>query len=516
MTIRFETSPLGAAPDGDLAGATRSQQGRKPDARVRAALLAEGAAAAPRDLLMNGGALAVTTGQQAGLFTGPLYGILKGLSAAALAAELTARGTPHVPVFWVAGDDHDFSEINHCTVIGKDGRPVRIVLRERPAGAPMLPVYREQVGEDGRRALAELESQLPESDFRTDALAWLSRAYGDAGTDLAEAYARALAELLGPFGVVVARGWDGALKAAAAPVLLGAARRAAELDRALAAEAERLKRAGTETPVEVGQGLSLLMVETAEGRDRLKVVAGDRFETRRGAHAVSLKDIEQTIATSPEKVSGNVLLRPAVEAAVFPTVAYFGGPGELAYLAQTGPVFEMLGVPRPARLPRLSGFLVEAKVDKVLERYGLAPAEFAQPEGSLMSRLAREQLPREAAEALAALRATITERYAALQAEAAKVDRTLEKPVENARNQALVASNEIEKKLVAALKRANETTVQQVSRARDQLYPGGVPQERVITAASFLSRHGRDVLGQIFEAARAHAKRLLEGASGGV
>ncbi|MFI5207147.1 MAG: bacillithiol biosynthesis cysteine-adding enzyme BshC, partial [Gemmatimonadales bacterium] len=469
MSVRFEVSTLGAKVAGDLAASARAQQGRKPDARVAAALLAEGAAAAPRDLLMQGGALAVTTGQQAGLFTGPLYGVLKGLSAAALAAELTARGTPHVPVFWVAGDDHDFTEINHCTVIGKDGRPARIVLRERPQGAPMLPAYRETIGEDGRRALAELEAQLPESDFRTDALAWLARAY-EPGTNLAEAYARALAELLGPFGVVVARGWDGALKAVAAPVLLGAARKAAELDRALATQAERLKQAGAEVPVEVGQGLSLLMVETAEGRDRLKIVSGDRFETRRGGHAVSLKDIEQSIAGSPEKISGNVLLRPAVEAAVFPTVAYFGGPGELAYLAQTGPVFELLSVPRPARLPRLSGFLVEAKVDKVLERYGLAPADFAAPEGALVSRLVREQLPAEAATALAALRASVTERYAALQAEAAKLDSTLEKPVENARNQALVASHEIEKKLVAALKRASETTVQQVTRARDQLY----------------------------------------------
>jgi bacillithiol biosynthesis cysteine-adding enzyme BshC len=514
VTIRFETSPLGAASAGDIAASARAQKGRKPDARVAAALIAEGAAAAPRDLLMKGGALAVTTGQQAGLFTGPLYGVLKGLSAAALAAELTARGTPHVPVFWVAGDDHDFAEINHCDVIGNDGRPVRIVLRERPQGAAMLPAYREIVGTDARRALTELESQLPEGDFRTDALAWLTRAYGDAATNLAEAYARALAEVLGPFGVVVARGWDGALKSAAAPVLLGAARKAAELDQALAAEAERLKKAGVGAPVEVGQGLSLLMVETAEGRDRLKVAPGG-FETRRGRHAMLLKDIEQMIAGSPDKISGNVLLRPAVEAAVFPTVAYFGGPGELAYLAQTGPVFELLGVPRPARLPRLSGFLVEAKVDKVLERYGLTPADFAVPEGALMSRLAREQLPAEAADALAALRASITERYATLQAEAAKVDKTLEKPVENARNQALVASNEIEKKLVAALKRANETTVQQVARARDQLYPGGEPQERVITAASFLARHGRDLLGQLFEAARAHAKRLLEGATRG-
>ena len=513
MTIRFLASPPAGTDGGDLAAASRAQRGRRPDPRIAGALIAEGAAAGPRDILMQGGSLAVTTGQQAGLFTGPLYGVLKGLSAAALAAELTARGTPHVPVFWVAGDDHDFDEINHSSVIGLDGRLARIVLRERPAGSPMLPAYRELLGSDGRRALTELEGQLPASDFRTDTMAWLARAYGEAGTSLAESYAHALAELLGPFGVVVARGWDEALKASAAPVLRDAARRAGELDQALAAEAGRLKAAGREAPVEVGQGLSLLMLETADGRDRLKIVA-DRFETRRGARAVTRVELERTIQSEPGRVSANVLLRPAVEASVFPTVAYFGGPGELAYLAQAGPVFELLGVPRPARLPRLSGFLIEAKVDKVLERYGLAPSDLAAGEGALMSRLAREQLPERAAAALAELRAGLTERFAAVQAEAARVDRTLEKPVESARNQALVAANEIEKKLIAALKRANETTGQQVARAREQLYPAGEPQERVIGVASFLSRHGRGLLDQLFAAAREHARRLLEGPSG--
>lgn len=519
MTIRFLAATLPAMDTGDPGDAARRQKGRTPDARIAPALLAEGAAVANLKRLMDGTALAVTTGQQAGLFTGPLYGVLKGLSAAALAAELSARGTPHVPVFWVAGDDHDFSEINHCTVIGTDGRPARIVLRERAASAPMLPAYRETLGEDGARALEQLESHLPPSDFRTDTMAWLNRAYpsGAGGrTNLAEAYARAMAELLGPFGVVVARGWEGALKAAAGDALLTALRRAQEIDTALAAQGERLRSQGRAVPVETGQGLSLVMIETAEGRDRLRIAGAGRFETRRGGHAFTISEIERVLAESPEKLSGNVLLRPALEAALFPTVAYLGGPGELSYLAQTGPVFEALAVPRPARLPRLSGFLVEAKVDKVLERYGLQPADFAQPEGALTSRIARDQLPASAAAALAALRGALAERYGGLQAEAAKVDPTLAKPVESARNQALVGAAEIEKKLVAALKRANETATQQLARARDQLFPGGEAQERVISAVSFLSRHGKEILGLLHDAARTHAKRLLEGARGGV
>lgn len=514
MSIRFLPTPLKDAPEStDWRSVASAQKTVRRDGAVAGALIAHGAASDNRSRLLEGGALAVTTGQQAGLFTGPLFSVLKALSAAALAHELNAAGNgPVVPVFWVAGDDHDFAEINHCYVTGQDGRVTRIVLRERAADAPMLAAYREPVGPEGAVALAALEALLPPGDARSSTMDLLRRAYAP-DHSLAEANALAMAELLGPYGLVVCRGWDGTLKKAAKDVLLRAAKGAAKLDAGLLAEAELLRARGANVPVEVGQGLTLLMIEGRQGRDRLRI-AGNGFETRRGGEAFSLADLERIAAEEPERLSGNVLLRPAVEATVFPTVGYFGGPGELAYLAQTGPVFQQLGVPRPARLARLSGLLVEAKVDKILEKNRLTPSDLATDEGALISRVARDALPGSAAAALAELRAAITSHYATLQAEAVAVERTLEKPVENMRNQALVGTQEIEKKLLAALKRANETAVQQVVRARDQLFPEGTPQERVISAVSFVGRHGTAVLDLLFDAARAHARRHLEGPPG--
>ncbi len=512
MTIRFAATPLGALRVGDLEGVVRAQRGRALPAAAAPALLATERAAEGLHALRGGSALAVTTGQQAGLFTGPLYAFHKALGTAALAEALTQRhGTPVVPVFWVAGDDHDFAEINHCDVLGADGRLARIVLRERTADAPMLPAYREAVGAQGVVALAQLEQALPPSEFRGEMLAWLGRTYRP-DHSLAEAFEQALAEALGRFGVVVCRGWDPAIKLAAAPVLLGALRNAASLDRALAAEAQRLRGAGREAPVAVGEGMTLVMLEGRAGRDRLRIAGDGAFQARRGGEQLTLADLERVLATEPGRLSGNVLLRPAVEAFLLPTVAYLGGPGELAYLAQAGPVFDALGVPRPAALPRLSGLLIEAKVDKVLEQHRLAAQDLARPEGDLAAALAREDLPTGAVAALEAARGALAERYAAFQAEAVAIEKTLEKPVENARNQALRGLQEIEKKLVAALRRQNETALQQVARAREQLYPAGKPQERVLCVASFLSRHGAVVLDVMYEAARAHARWLLEGA----
>lgn len=518
-TPRFDAAAAPAFDAARLDAARAAQEGRRFPAAAAAALLAPaGAAAAPagraREALLEGRALAVTTGQQPGLFTGPLYTVYKALTAVALAEALAARwGRPVVPVFWVAGDDHDFAEIDHCAVLGADGGARTVRLRERPAGSPMLPAYRENVGPEVEAALAALEEALPPSDFRAETLAWLRGAYRPERS-VAEACAAAVAELLAPHGVVVCRGWDASLKAAAGGVVVEALRSARALDAALAAEAARLQAEGARVQVAVGEGMALAMLEGRDGRDRLRI-AGDGFALRRSGEAVALAEVERIAREDPGRLSANVLLRPVVEAHLFPTTAYVGGPAELTYLAQVGPLFAHLAVPRPVPVPRLSGALIEAKVEKVLERFRLAPADLAAPEGALASALARDALPSEAAEALAGLRAALRERYAGVEAAAVRIEPTLERPLETARNQALHGVDEVEKRLVAALKRTNEQALQQVARARANLYPAGEPQERVLTAASFLARHGRPLLDALLDAARGHVRRLLEAHSGG-
>jgi bacillithiol biosynthesis cysteine-adding enzyme BshC len=511
VTLAFQAAPSRFAADPRALAAVRdAQAARRIPAGLEPAFLASGPAQANLDALLSGRALAVTTGQQAGLFTGPLYTVLKALTAAALAERLAkAWQRPVVPVFWVAGDDHDFAEIAQCDVVAQDGTRAAVRLRERGADAPMLPAFRETLGADAPAALGRLAELLPPSEFRAGVLSWLGAAYTPERS-MAEAHAQAMAALLGDHGVVVLRGWSGALKLAASGVLGEALRRAGELDGLLVAEAERLLAAGRGAPVEVGGGLSLVMVEAANGRDRLRIGEGGAFVTRRSGERFDLAALEALLQDDPERVSANVLLRPVVEAAVVPTVAYVGGPGELAYLPQTAPLFAALVVPRPLSVPRLSGFVVEARTRKTLDRFGLSVEALARPEQELAGDAARESLPASATEALAALRGAIEAGYAAVAREAGALDRTLERPVESARNQALGATHEIEKKLVAAAKRANETALQQLLRARVALYPDGHPQERVYTAASVLARYGDAVVELLLAAAREHAGSLLE------
>jgi uncharacterized protein YllA (UPF0747 family) len=373
----------------------------------------------------------------------------------------------------VAGDDHDFAEANHASVLNAAGELVRIVLRERPADALLLPLFREPCGPEITGALDQLRAALPDTEFKADVLGWLEAAYRP-DANLADACAEALSRLLGAHGIAVFRAHDPAAKRAAAPWLLRA------LD------------------VTLADGLSPVLVEGRAGRDRLRA-DGNAFVTRRSGERFTRAALERIAAESPERLSPNVLLRPVVEAALFPTVAYAAGPGELEYFPAAGPLYERLGVTPQTPVPRWSGFVVESRVEKLLERHRLTPVDFVGPpgEGSVEARLAREAMPPELADTLVRLRAELDLHYGRLGREVARLDPTLERTVQSARNAALAATHDIEKKVVASLKRANETLAGQVARARAALAPEGKPQERVLTVASFLVRYGPELVDAV-------------------
>ena len=465
------------------------------------------------DRLRRADALAVTTGQQPGLFTGPLYTIHKALSAAALARWLEARwDRPVVPVFWLAGDDHDFAEASTASWLGADGSLVSASLPPRPPDAPLTPMYRLPLGEGVQPALEALAGGLPTSEFRDATLDWLGRHYRPDAT-VGGSYAGAMAELLGPLGILCFDSTHPAAKRAIAPHLLTALRTARAIDEDLDRWAEAQGATARTSGITVGDGAALVMLEASLGRDRL-VQDGDGFTTRRSRERFDLAALERIAAQEPSRLSPNVLLRPVVESAILPTVAYLGGPGELRYLAMTPPIYQRLEVPRQRPLPRWSGVIVEPRVDRVLEKFGLDLADLFAPPGTIEARLVRSQLPAEVLQTLERLRANIDDGYGVLERAAADVDPTLVRPTQAVRQQALTGTQDIEKKLVQHLKRRQETELSQLARARTAVLPGGKPQERVLTVAPFLARYGVGLLAELTDAFAQWYGDTLEGPSG--
>jgi len=454
--------------------------------------------------------LVVTTGQQPGLFTGPLYTIYKALSAVILARQFERRWErPVVPVFWVAGDDHDFAEANHASWLRADGSVHTETLRARPSDAPLTPMYREPLGAEVTHALEAITADLtshPHGSYTTD---WLARHYR-ADATVAGAFAAALAELLAPFGMVCLDSTHRTVKRLAAQHIVTAAGLASDLDRALAQQASALEQAGVSTGVTVGDGASLIMFEGALGRDRL-MLDGPELVTRRSHERLTMERLQTIAAEEPERLSPNVLLRPVIESALLPTAAYVAGPGELRYLELTPPIYQRLRVPRQTPVARWSGLVIPRRVDRVLEKFGARLDELLAPDESLEGRVVRDQLPQEALQALGDLRESIDAAYDVVQRIGTDIDPTIQKPLARLRNQAIVGAADAERRLVTHLKRRQEAELAQIARARTAVFPLGKPQERVLGVPTLLALYGPDLLDQLAGTIEAWYASALEG-----
>ena len=462
-----------------------------------------------------GGASAVTTGQQPGLLTGPLYTIFKALSAIVLARRLESEtGAPFVPVFWSAGDDHDFHEANHIHLLTRQNEIERLTLRERDAEAPLTPMYREPVGPEIGRVLSRIDDETPDTEFKAGVLEWLQRHY-QAEHTMAGAFRDAIADLLGRFGLVVLDASHPAVKQAAAPLVMQALEDAADVNIALDRQAGKLREAGQDVPVAVGSDQTLVLLEGRLGRDRLMLHGdGGGYATRRSHERFSLEELREQCQAEPERFSPNVLLRPVVERYLLPTITYVAGPGELKYLPQAEPLYERFGLTPQRPVPRWSARFVETKVQKVLDKYGIEAEDLALPDGSLESRLVRDEFPDDVSAALAKLRQTLGRYYGDLEQAATGIDPTMKRPIQSARNHALAGLNEVEKKLVAHLKQKNDVILQQIGKARNNIFPAGHSQERILNVAQFLVKYGPGFLEQALdETTRFYSQLELAGAS---
>lgn len=440
-----------------------------------------------RRFVEEGGYL-VTTGQQPGLFGGPLYSLYKAITAIRLAQALEDRmGKPVLPLFWVASEDHDWAEANHTFVVGVDNELHEVSL-PAPDTERHPPLHRVPCGErieDLRDAFLKV---LPTTEFSGEVSALL-HAVATAGSTLPGAFAAILEALLGRHGLLFTDAAHPVVKEASLPLLLAELERASEMEEVLRGTAVRLQAAGYGLQVPLLEGGVNLFLEGAAGRERL-YRDGDAFRLRTSGEHVSAAAVAERAGADPTLLSPNVLLRPVVESVVFPTVAYVAGPGEAAYFAQLSDYFTAHGVRMPVVHPRHGAILVEAKVRKVLDKFGLEVAQMARPFHELAGDIARDEVPEGVRRALGGLRASLGKGVGELQEAVKGVDPTLKGSVQHVRSQAMSALDDLERKVIQAVKRENETALSQLEKAGLHLFPGGTPQERVVNPFYYLARYG--------------------------
>jgi bacillithiol synthase len=443
----------------------------------------------------------VTTGQQPGLFGGPLYTVHKALTAVALAQRLEALlDAPVLALFWVASDDHDWEEANHVHVLDPSNALHRIALEGEPK--PRQSMGRQTLGNAAETALSELAETLPPSEFTPPLLDRLRAAYG-ADATVAGAFATTMAALFDGLPLGLVDGQDPTVRRLGAAVLRRDLETTVEQEAALRERTERLESAGYRSQVAVLPGASNVFYEDgAQGRDRL-VRDADGWRLRASGERWTDAELWSLWHRDPAGFSANVVLRPVVESAIFPTLAYVAGPGEIRYLAQTGGLFEAHGIGMPLVFPRLGVTLVEGKVAKVMDRFGLDLSDFRRPAHELIAAVVRGDVPDEVGAAMMRLREVLQSGYQDLFEAARAVDPTLKGPIFGARNDALRGLSETEKKIRQHVKLKQETELEQVEKAAVNLAPMGRPQERVLNVHQYLARYGPELLGAILGAVRA-------------
>lgn len=457
-------------------------------------------------------ALVVTTGQQPALLLGPAYTLHKALTAAALAAELESRwDRPVVPVFWNAGDDHDWDEARTAWWRDAQGSVVAASLAERDGSAPMLPLYRSPGGTEMREAVEFFVESMPSSPWMDGIREILARTHG-ADATVAAASGSALAELLAPLGILVLDSTHPSFKAAAAQHLLAALEASETLDEAVQQQHASLVSSGRDPGIALNSGATLVMLEGKAGRDRL-VRHRSGYQLRRSGETFSRPELGRIARDEPTRLSANVLLRPAVESALLPTVAYCAGPGELRYLPLTAPVFEQLGLPRPAAMPRWSGVVVEAPVLRAIEKFDIDLETLLDPGADVLGLAAAEAMPEPVAASLRRLRAEAERGLGELAALGASSDEPLGRSIEGSRRRIEFELSRIQRRYIRSLKRQHSEQLRQLDRARTAVLPLGRPQERLLSVLDLVGRHGRPLMVAIQEAARGHMAAALEGRS---
>lgn len=438
---------------------------------------------------LRNGAAAVVTGQQAGLFLGPLYTLYKAAHAILLARRLSEEtSSPVVPVFWLQTEDHDLPEIASIAVPRAAGEP--LVLSVPAEAEDRRSIAHRTLPEEVRGAIEALEAELANLPHAEAHLSQLGRHYR-AGAPWGRAFAGMIAELFAPEGLVLIDPRDAPLARLAAPIHRRSILEAAPISEALLDRARMLDGAGWGAPVHVREGapLSFFHPRGPSGpRYRLAPDGAGNFVEVGGTGVHSREALLAALEAEPLSFSTSALLRPILQDRLLPAAAYVGGPGEVAYFAQLAPLYAAFELELPLVVPRAQLRIVEEKIQRLLSKHHLTPDDAARGETELLARVRSTSNDSDAA---AALERELFETFdATLRRLLPEPDAALETALEKTRGTVKMAISKLGEKYARASLHRDRALVDELARIRAALVPGGVPQERVLGLSYFAARYG--------------------------
>lgn len=452
------------------------------------------AALAASALLRDPRTVAIVTGQQAALFGGPLFTLLKALTAIRLAEHVQKEfGVPAVPVFWIEGEDHDWDEVKQCGVLDAE-QGVRHVALGNPPGAHQTAVARVHLDDSTLAAVSELEAILPKTEFSAPLIASIRQAY-QPGSGMADAFGRWLEMTLGEKGLIVYDAADPAAKPLVADLFARELETAGTTAHTARTTGDALLARGYHAQA-IPHDDAVALFYLNSGREAIRRVSdgfavGDRVEP-------SDRLIQQA-REHPELFSPSVLLRPLVQDTLFPTACYIAGPNELGYLGQLKSVYDAFGLPMPLIQQRATATVVDANTMKFLTRHDFPFEALQAQDESALNELLESQLPASVEASLQDAGRALEEQIGRLAHEVAQVDTTLEGAARSTLTRMQDDLKKLHSKVIQAAKRKDDTLRRQYQHAKTLAFPGGHPQEREIGFVSFLNKYGPSLVDRLSE-----------------
>lgn len=462
------------------------------------------------ELLRDRDTVAVLTGQQAGLFSGPLYTVYKALSTVKLAEQLRAEGVNAVPVFWAATEDHDFDEVSIAHFTGTNGPFSEQV---QPIGRiPDSPVGSTLVPEDIRDAIDRVFDELPATVFTQEVKEITVSAWAE-GSLFGEAFGKYLAAILMKYGVIFVDPRDTWIKKLSAPIYRLAVERSREMVASIVSRGRDLIENGFHLQVLVEEDYFPLFWHNDDGqRIAIRRATDGVLKVKESNLSFSQDDLAEAALNTPERFSPGVMLRPVVQDFLFPTVCYFGGGAEVAYFAQNSEVYRVLDRPVTPIFHRQSFTIIEPKQKRILDKFGLGLKDLFVGQDTLQIELAARSISPDIAALFAEVEKQINVEMNRLDLAVGEIEPTLAANVTRRRQKIIFHIAALRRKTLLARLRNDEISSRQINEIFTSLVPDGELQERSINVLTFLNKYGLNFIDWVYQAIdiddREH--RLLE------
>ncbi len=451
------------------------------------------------ELLREPDCVAVVSGQQAGLFTGPLYTIYKALSAVKLTECLRGRGIKAVPVFWIATEDHDFAEVSKATVLGQKGNLVE--LKNEPKRCyENLPVGYVALDESIKTTIEELFQALPHTEF-TDELRGVIENSWKIGADFGDAFGTLLTKILGEYGLIMLCPLNEQLKKLAAPIYVEAIKKSKEIVQALQTRSRELEKDKYHAQVFVADDYFPLFWQAKnKTRHALKQTKNETYKVKDIEREFTLDALAELAGQNPERFSPSVVLRSVVQDYLLPTVTYYGGAAEIAYFAQSAEVYKILNRPQTPILHRASFTLVEPKHAKTFDKYDLELKDLFAGTENIMPQIVEKYLNKEMANVFAEVEEKINIQLNRLDRNLLVLEPTLAENLANRRRKILYHISNLRRKFQHAQIQKDRVVQRQIETLFASLVPHKSLQERTLNIIPFLNLYGLNLIDWVYDA----------------